>query len=120
MYIAGDLIRGHTETIILARLMQRDSYGYEINKTVRELSGGRYELKERPNVFVSGIKDSVARHVINYLLEKCPEQSGLMIFQRIPNPPGYKLYGMGEPKRQLIELSGLQLVSEKDDVSILF
>ena len=40
MYIAGDLIRGHTETIILARLMQRDSYGYEINKTVRELSGG--------------------------------------------------------------------------------
>ena len=31
MYIAGDLIRGHTETIILARLMQRDSYGYEIN-----------------------------------------------------------------------------------------
>ena len=46
MYIAGDLIRGHTETVILARLMQRDSYGYEINKTVRELSGGRYELKE--------------------------------------------------------------------------
>ena len=46
MYIAGDLIRGHTETSILARLMQRDSYGYEINKTVRELSGGRYELKE--------------------------------------------------------------------------
>ena len=46
MYIAGDLIRGHTETIILARLMQRDSYGYEINKTVRELSGGRYELNE--------------------------------------------------------------------------
>ena len=46
MYIAGDLIRGHTETIILARLMQRDSYGYEINKTVRELSGGRYERKE--------------------------------------------------------------------------
>ena len=41
LYIAGDLIRGHTETIILARLMQRDSYGYEINKTVRELSGGQ-------------------------------------------------------------------------------
>ena len=84
---------------------------------------GRMKLwfvEPRPNVFVSGIKDSVARHVINYLLEKCPEQSGLMIFQRIPNPPGYKLYVMGEPKRQLIELSGLQLVSEKDDVSILF
>ena len=46
MSIAGDLIRGHTDAIILARLLRGDSYGYEINKTVRELSGGRYELKE--------------------------------------------------------------------------
>ena len=46
MYIAGDLIRGHTETIILARLMQRDSYGYEINKVISTLSNNRFELKE--------------------------------------------------------------------------
>ena len=46
MSIAGDLIRGHTDTIILARLMLRDSYGYEINKTVTQLSGGKLELKE--------------------------------------------------------------------------
>ena len=32
LYIAGDLIRGHTETIILARLMQRDSYGYAFKR----------------------------------------------------------------------------------------
>ena len=48
MSIAGDLIRGHTDTIILARLMLRDSYGYEINKTVTQLSGGKLELKEAP------------------------------------------------------------------------
>lgn len=46
MSIAGDLIRGHTDAIILARLMQSDSYGYEINKTISTLSGGRFELKE--------------------------------------------------------------------------
>ncbi|MBO4878769.1 MAG: PadR family transcriptional regulator [Clostridia bacterium] len=46
MPISSDEIRGHTETIILARLMEGDSYGYEIGKTVRELSGGLYELKE--------------------------------------------------------------------------
>lgn len=46
MLIAADLIRGHTETIILAQLMQRDSYGYEINKTIRAISDDRYELKE--------------------------------------------------------------------------
>ena len=46
MLIAADLIRGHTETIILAQLMKRDSYGYEINKTIRAISDDRYELKE--------------------------------------------------------------------------
>ena len=46
MSIEADLIRGHTETIILSQLLQHDSYGYEINKTIRRLSEGKYELKE--------------------------------------------------------------------------
>lgn len=46
MSIAGDLIRGHTDAIILARLIQADSYGYEINKIISTLSSGRFELKE--------------------------------------------------------------------------
>ncbi len=46
MSIAGDLIRGHTDAIILARLLRGDSYGYEINKTISTLSCGRFELKE--------------------------------------------------------------------------
>ncbi len=48
MSIAGDLIRGHTDAIILARLLKGDSYGYEINKIISSLSGGRFELKEAP------------------------------------------------------------------------
>lgn len=46
MSIAGDLIRGHTDAIILARLLHSDSYGYEINKIISTLSSGRFELKE--------------------------------------------------------------------------
>ncbi|MBR0081360.1 MAG: helix-turn-helix transcriptional regulator [Clostridia bacterium] len=46
MSIAADLIRGHTDTIILSQLLKHDSYGYEINKTIRRLSEGKYELKE--------------------------------------------------------------------------
>ena len=46
MLNSSDILRGYTDTIILAQLAGGDSYGYEINKTVRELSGGRYELKE--------------------------------------------------------------------------
>lgn len=46
MSIGADLIRGHTDTIILTLPREKDSYGYEINKTIAESSGGRYELKE--------------------------------------------------------------------------
>ena len=46
MSITSDLIRGHTETIIMANLYNRDSYGYEINKAIQEASEGQYELKE--------------------------------------------------------------------------
>ena len=46
MSIASDLIRGHTDTIILALLMGGDNYGYEINKSIQQRTGGQYELKE--------------------------------------------------------------------------
>jgi len=46
MSITSDLIRGHTETIILAHLDKRDSYGYQINKDIQQKTGGAYELKE--------------------------------------------------------------------------
>ena len=46
MSITADIIRGHTDTIILAKLIERDSYGYEINKAVWNASNQRYELKE--------------------------------------------------------------------------
>ena len=46
MSIASDLIRGHTDTIILARLIDGDNYGYEINKSIQQRTGGDYELKE--------------------------------------------------------------------------
>lgn len=46
MSITADLIRGHTDAIILAALMQGDSYGYRINRTMFDLTDGRYELKE--------------------------------------------------------------------------
>lgn len=46
MSIASDLIRGHTDTIILANLMEGDSYGYKINKAIQQRTNNQYELKE--------------------------------------------------------------------------
>ena len=44
--ISSDLLRGHTDTIILGLLIDRDRYGYEITKLVYEHSEKLYELKE--------------------------------------------------------------------------
>lgn len=44
--LSSDLLRGHTDTIILGMLLDGDKYGYEITKLVHERSGQHYELKE--------------------------------------------------------------------------
>lgn len=44
--ISSDLLRGHTDTIVLGILLEEDSYGYEIYKKIIEKSEGLYELKE--------------------------------------------------------------------------
>lgn len=46
MAITSDIIRGHTDTIILAQLIKKNSYGYEINKYIKEKTNNEYELKE--------------------------------------------------------------------------
>src|SRR6188474_1750234 len=43
---AADLLRGHTDTIVLGVLRRHESYGFEIYKTIRDATGGSYEIKE--------------------------------------------------------------------------
>ncbi len=44
--ITSDLLRGHTDTMILKLLLVTDQYGYEITKLIYQHSGGEYEMKE--------------------------------------------------------------------------
>ena len=44
--ITSDMLRGHTDTMILRLLSEADCYGYEIVKLIAERSGGEYELNE--------------------------------------------------------------------------
>lgn len=44
--LSADLLRGHTDTIILKLLISGDKYGYEITKLVQEHSAQQYDLKE--------------------------------------------------------------------------
>lgn len=76
---------------------------------------GRMKLwftEPRPNVFVSGIKDSVAVKVIDYLYKYCPSEAGVMIFRALPKSPFYEIRTIGPTRKTATEISGLQLVIE--------
>ncbi|MDD3417785.1 MAG: PadR family transcriptional regulator [Lachnospiraceae bacterium] len=44
--ISSDVIRGYNDTIILFLLLKGDSYGYEISKSIKEISMEQYIIKE--------------------------------------------------------------------------
>lgn len=44
--INKEVLKGHIDTLILSMLNQRDMYGYELAKYVREKSDNQFELKE--------------------------------------------------------------------------
>lgn len=46
MLVISDVIRGYTDTIILAQLKEGDSYGYELNKRIQSITDSEFELKE--------------------------------------------------------------------------
>lgn len=71
-------------------------------------------IEPRANVFVSGIKDSTAEDVVEYLMTHCPPESGLLILKRISQTPGYSIFGSGDIKRTFVEKSGLKLILEKE------
>lgn len=69
-------------------------------------------IEPRANVFVSGIKDSVAVTVIDYLYKHCPSDSGVVIFRSLPSPPGYEIRCIGPTRKRMTEISGLQLIAD--------
>jgi len=69
-------------------------------------------VEPRANVFVSGVKDSVAKTVVDYLYKHSPPESGVIMFRSLSKPPGYEVRAIGPTRKLLTEISGLQLVIE--------
>lgn len=44
--LTGDLLRGHTDAIILKLLQEKDSYGYELNNEISLLTSNNFTLTE--------------------------------------------------------------------------
>jgi len=65
MNITSDILRGHTETIILKHLLANDSYGYEINKAIQEKTENQYELKEA-TLYSAFRRLESAGHIVSY------------------------------------------------------
>ena len=70
-------------------------------------------VEPKPNVFVSGIKDSLADKVTDMLMDHCPANSGLLIFKSTKDAPFYRIYAKGIPAKTLTLMSGFQLIFEK-------
>ena len=86
--LSSDLLRGHTDTIILKFLSEGDKYGYEITKRVYELSDKQYELKEA--TMYSSLKRLVSdEHITSYWGDET--QGGRRKYYRI-TPSGRALY----------------------------
>ncbi|MFZ5642464.1 MAG: PadR family transcriptional regulator [Bacillota bacterium] len=86
--ISTDLIRGHTDTIILNVLRQGDSYGYEIYKKIIELSGSQYELKEA-TLYTAFRRLEQDGHILSYWGDET--QGGRRKYYRITDK-GKELY----------------------------
>ena len=44
--ISSDVIRGYNDTMILNLLKKEPSYGYEISRNIKEVTGEKYVIKE--------------------------------------------------------------------------
>lgn len=72
-------------------------------------------IEPRPNVFISGVKDSLADDIIGYLQDFCPAASGITIFKKTNEPPWYKIFTTGTTTKKVAELSGMQIIIEKTE-----
>lgn len=80
--LTSDLLRGHTDTIILKLLGDGDKYGYEITKLVYEQSQRNYELKEA-TMYSSLKRLENDGHIISYWGDE--SQGGRRKYYRITN-----------------------------------
>lgn len=86
--LSSDLLRGHTDTILLKLLTDGDKYGYEITKLVHEQSSQLYELKEA-TMYSSLKRLENDAHIISYWGSET--QGGRRKYYQI-TPSGRELY----------------------------
>lgn len=72
----------------------------------------RWFMEPRANVFVGVVTPRVRHEVVQYALRLAPNMSLLVIFADNCSQ-GFAIEMYGTPDRQLVEICGLQLISEQ-------
>lgn len=70
-------------------------------------------IELKPNVFVSGINEHVAKKVVDYLFSRSTFLSGMTIIISKNNSPGYQIISLGTTKKKIVEMTGLQLITNR-------
>lgn len=102
--LTSDLLRGHTDTMVLKLLSGGDKYGYEIIKLIYELSGHEYELKEA-TMYSSLKRLEHDGHIISYWGDET--QGGRRKYYRITTS------GQGQYERNRHNWTYAQQILEK-------
>ena len=76
-----------------------------------DLLAGLYDYAEVIIMLIN--YESVADGVVRYLHESCSASSGLLILQRINRTPGFKIWSIGDTRKKIAHITGLQLIFEK-------
>ena len=67
-------------------------------------------IELKPNVFISGVSGYLAQKIVHYLFSKSDLLSGMTIILSQRKTPGYRIISLGETRKGVIRLNGLELV----------
>lgn len=73
-------------------------------------------IEIKTNVYISGVKDAVAREVVDYLFANCNENSSLIIIESAKNAPYYKIHKKGLLLDYVKSITGLPLIFDRNSV----
>jgi len=67
-------------------------------------------VEVQPNVFVSGIKDSLASELADFVFDNATEESGLILFRSTKKAPGYDIVTKGTFGNKVVDINGMKLI----------
>ncbi len=73
--ISSDVIRGYNDTIILSILMKEPSYGYGISRQIKEISDGKYVIKET-TLYSAFTRMEKNRYIESFTADEDPKGNG--------------------------------------------